>query len=177
MPGKDEDMTTHAIAKDVTPWYREPWPWILFGLPATAVVAGIITLVIAIKHADGLVAEDYYKQGLAINRVLERESRAAQLGLKAQFMFSADKVRVRLEGNAQAKALIARFIHPVQADQDREVTLTAIAPGMFEAQMPRVGATRWHIQLQDDDANWRLSGVWMAGEQSVSVMASAGAKE
>ena len=34
MPGKDEDMTTHAIAKDVTPWYREPWPWILFGLPA-----------------------------------------------------------------------------------------------------------------------------------------------
>jgi hypothetical protein len=50
----------------MTPWYKEPWPWILMAPPATAVLAGIATVWIAVASADGLVAEDYYKQGLAM---------------------------------------------------------------------------------------------------------------
>ena len=65
-------MIVESVLSD-RPWYREPWPWILMSVPATAVVAGIITLWLAVSSADGLVAEDYYKQGLAINRVIERE--------------------------------------------------------------------------------------------------------
>ena len=53
-----------------TPWYRDPWPWILMAGPAAVVVAGAITLWIAFASADGLVAGDYYKQGLAINQVI-----------------------------------------------------------------------------------------------------------
>lgn len=39
------------------PWYREPWPWILMAGPAVVVVAGIATMVIAIRTADPLVAD------------------------------------------------------------------------------------------------------------------------
>ena len=60
-----------------TPWYREPWPWILMAGPVAAVVAGAITLWIAVTHQDALVADDYYKQGLAINRTLDRQTAAA----------------------------------------------------------------------------------------------------
>lgn len=42
-------------------------------MPATAIVAGFITLWLAITSYDGLVADDYYKQGLAINQTLARE--------------------------------------------------------------------------------------------------------
>ena len=38
------------------PWYREPWPWILMSGPATVVVAGCVTAVIAIRTADPVVA-------------------------------------------------------------------------------------------------------------------------
>ena len=65
---------------DKGPWYREPWPWIIMAGPAVVVVAGVVTAWIAFSGADGLVADDYYKQGLAINKVLAREQRAAFLG-------------------------------------------------------------------------------------------------
>jgi hypothetical protein len=58
------------------PWYREPWPWILMAGPATVVVAGIATSVIAFKGADRVVADDPYKRAIEINRTLTREERA-----------------------------------------------------------------------------------------------------
>ena len=54
----------------ITPWYREPWPWLLMSGPATVIVAGIYTSVLAFSGTDGLVADDYYKQGLAMNKTL-----------------------------------------------------------------------------------------------------------
>ena len=33
--------------------HREPMVWLVFGLPALVVIAGIATLVIAIRHRDG----------------------------------------------------------------------------------------------------------------------------
>jgi uncharacterized protein len=35
-----------------TPWYRHGMVWLVIGGPAAVVVAGIATLVIAIKHPD-----------------------------------------------------------------------------------------------------------------------------
>ena len=54
------------------PWYREPWPWLLMAGPVAVVLAGIATTVLAVTTFDGLVADDYYKQGLGINRVIAR---------------------------------------------------------------------------------------------------------
>ena len=56
------------------PWYREPWPWILAAGPVAVILAGIVTVWLAIKSNDGLVADDYYKQGLEVNQVIQRES-------------------------------------------------------------------------------------------------------
>ena len=68
-----------------TPWYREPWPWILMSGPAAVIVAGAFTIWIAFSGADGLVTQDYYKQGLAINRTL-----AQIFGLHAHFLDDLD---------------------------------------------------------------------------------------
>ena len=87
-------MNTRTIDQESAHWYQEPWPWILLGLPGSVVIAGIVTLVIAIKNEDGLVAEDYYKQGLAINQVIARETNAERLGLTAQMLVSGDKLRI-----------------------------------------------------------------------------------
>lgn len=40
------------------PWYREPWPWVAIAIPATAVVASMFTLYLAITNPDYLVVED-----------------------------------------------------------------------------------------------------------------------
>ena len=76
------------------PWYRQFWPWFLILLPASVVVAGLTTLYIANRHADDLVVDDYYKDGLAINRQLEKKQRAADRALRRNSRFTGDTVSV-----------------------------------------------------------------------------------
>ena len=71
------------------PWYRELWPWLIISGPAAVLVAGAVTTWIAFASADGLVAEDYYKQGLGINRRLAREDAARKLGISAAIRIAA----------------------------------------------------------------------------------------
>src|SRR6476646_7248847 len=84
------------------PWYREPWPWLLMMGPAIVVVAGLFTAWLAVSHEDALVADDYYKQGLAINKEIGREAQAASLRLNARVLFGSHRVRVFLSGDAPA---------------------------------------------------------------------------
>jgi hypothetical protein len=52
------------------PWWRYPLVWMVISGPACVVVAGFATLWIAIKIPDPVVSEDYYREGLEINRTL-----------------------------------------------------------------------------------------------------------
>ena len=74
------DTAACAMPAAGTPWYRQRWPWLLMLGPAIVVVAGIVTAVIAIETDDGLVTDDYYKRGLAINQTLERAARMIETG-------------------------------------------------------------------------------------------------
>ena len=63
------------------PWYKEPWPW-LFLVPITAsVIVGFSMLGVAIQTNDGLVTDDYYRQGVLYNENLERDEKAQELGI------------------------------------------------------------------------------------------------
>ena len=49
--------TSHEHLDD-KPWHRQFWPWFLIGLVSSAVLASLITLVIAIRNPDPLVERD-----------------------------------------------------------------------------------------------------------------------
>ncbi len=159
------------------PWYREPWPWILIALPASAVVAGLVTLAIAVKHQDSLVAEDYYKRGLAINQVLARESRAGELGLSARLSLRDGLARVELSGADAPPLLVVRFVHPTRAGEDRELLLAKVSGGWYQAKAPALAGSRWHVQLEDAEGHWRLSSRrWRVGEPlTLEALPAAGA--
>lgn len=156
-------MTTLKLTPQ--PWYREPWPWLLMSGPAVVVVAGVITTVIAFRTADGLVADDYYKQGLTINQTLKREQRAAALGVRAGLLYTPEQARVRvtLEGVAPP-ALTLRLAHPTRAGRDQVVALQLVQPGAYEGVLPpglmgQSDAGRWLTALETPD--WRVAGVWI----------------
>ena len=67
----------------IKPWYKQFWPWFVISLPASAVVAGIITVFIAFDNADSLVVDDYYKAGLAINDQVQLQKNALNYGYAA----------------------------------------------------------------------------------------------
>jgi hypothetical protein len=145
------------------PWYRDRWPWLLILGPAIVVVAGIATLVIAVRTDDGLVADDYYKRGLAINQLLERGARAAEIGVAATVDVGGDgRVVVTLDGggsaaDARPATLKLRLAHPTRAGEDRAASLARADASRYEGQVPPVAAGRWLVIVESD--TWRLPGV------------------
>ena len=41
--------------QDTKPWYRQFWPWFIICLPASAVVASLYTVSLAVRTTDSLV--------------------------------------------------------------------------------------------------------------------------
>ncbi len=54
-------------------WWRYGHVWLLIAGPVLVIVAGLITAWIAISHPDPVLSEDYYRQGLEINKTLRQE--------------------------------------------------------------------------------------------------------
>jgi uncharacterized protein len=137
------------------PWYREPWPWLLMSGPAAVLVAGVVTTWIAFASADGLVAEDYYKQGLAINKRLAREEAARALGVEAAIAVRDGRIRVELKGQAP-EALFVRLAHATRAGYDQRLRLAPAGPGAYETELPPLAAGRWQAVIEDPRASWRI---------------------
>jgi uncharacterized protein len=154
-----------------TPWYREPWPWLLMAGPAAVVVAGGVTLSLAVTSFDGLVADDYYKQGLAVNREIGREARARALGISAAVQFAPDRsaVRVVLRGPAPP-ALSLALVHPTLPGQDQVVALVPAGPGVYEGRMRAPVGRHVRLKLEDAARQWRLDGDWSPKDASLTLV-------
>jgi len=141
--------------------------------PAAAIVAGLFTLVLAYRTEDGLVADDYYKQGLAINRVLKRDERARELNLNAVASFAGDRVRVVLRDTGEApRELRLRLIHPTRSGRDRSVILTSTAPGVYDGAAAEIYGETRRLVLEDAGSTWRLIGNWSGREEPANLGAA-----
>jgi hypothetical protein len=135
--------------------------------PAIVIAAGIYTAWLAVTTDDGLVADDYYKRGLAINRTLERVSRAAALGMKASVdVDERGRARVVLSASsiaAEATPVTVRLsiLHPTRAGQDRLTELVLGPDGAYVGQMTPLPASRWLVIVETDA--WRLPAVEITG--------------
>ena len=151
------------------PWYREPWPWLLMAGPAIVVVAGIATLVIAVVSFDGMVADDYYKQGLGVNRVIAREAEARALGVEGAVQFNAERTQVRvvLRGAAAPKSLRLALVHPTLPREDQAVELAQVSDGVYAGALRPPRAATLRLVLEDGHNRWRLAGSWTTHADAV----------
>lgn len=136
--------------------------------PLAVVVAAAITVVLAVSSNDGLVADDYYKQGLAINRTLARSDKAKNLELHASVLFASGQNTLRAalpEIKDPPQSLRLSFVHPTKAGQDRSARLHRIAEGLYEGRVAVPATGAWRLVLEDESGQWRLTGVWVAGSQ------------
>lgn len=163
-------MNTHALDRDAVappPWYRQRWPWFLIAGPAIVVVAGIVTVWLAIRSDDGLVADDYYKQGLAINQTLARTEQANLLALGAVVDIAPDgAVRVVLNGggdSAVARPLGVRLVlaHPTRAGDDHRAELSRSPDGSYVGRVAALAPGRWRVIVETDV--WRLPAAELDG--------------
>jgi hypothetical protein len=151
-------MNTSLHAK---PWYREPWPWFLISLPAAAVIASLTSFWLAYESSDGMVVGDYYKAGLAINQTLARDDAAQALALTATLQREGSTLVLTLAGHLKTypDRLSLTFAHPTRQGMDQTLLLLQDRGGRYRATLPAMHAGKWHAQLEDTAATWRLAGV------------------
>jgi hypothetical protein len=147
-------------------WYRQFWPWFLIVLPGSVVVASFITLYIAIVNAPSMVNDNYYKEGLAINRSLHEDKLARQMNLSAEVMFNASNKQITLTLTGDQvpaePVIILSFIDPVNSKADFNLPLQRTADGSYQQTLLKLDIKRWYLQLSPtaNDANqrWRIRG-------------------
>ncbi len=153
--------TVGTITAARNPWYKEPWPWFLMAGPFIVILAAIATIYLAVQSNDGLVSDDYYKEGLAINQSLARDDLARELKLSASVMAAGENLRVIFGAEGfKPKNAVLHLVHPTQAGFDQTFELTPESEGVFYAKMPQALSGRWRIILEDSAQNWRLLGDW-----------------
>ena len=164
-------MNMHAVG--VNRWYHEPWPWLLMAGPAAVVLAGAVTIYLALVSNDGLVADDYYKQGLAINQTLSRDAVAREHGHRARIAFAADFNRVEVTfvgGVVVSGPLLLRVAHPGRPAFDRALPLTRDGDNVYVSAFPPLTPGRWRVTLEDAGRTWRLSGdILVPGRAAIDV--------
>jgi hypothetical protein len=47
-------------------WYKEPWMWLVVGLPTIVVVASFVTLWLAISNPETIIEEPHVKVGVTV---------------------------------------------------------------------------------------------------------------
>lgn len=129
----------------------------LIGIPAGTVVACGITIYLAIVSADGMVVDDYYDAGKAINLSKERDERATELGLSAQLVRGDNNaIRVLFNQALDESSLVASFSHATQDERDRTVALVAVGSRSFDAVLDALPPGKWYVQIAPSEGDWRL---------------------
>ncbi len=158
-------MTT----KDIKPWYKYRWPWLLMLGPAIVVAACIHITWVSLQAEDALVVDDYYKQGKAINQDLRRDRVAAELGLQLDMEFVAESKRLqgKVSGMMESAGddMTIRLVHPTRPDHDMMLNVHVATDGGFAVDLPALEHTRWRVQVEGQERAWRLHGEWRWPDQ------------
>jgi len=140
-----------------TSWYREPWAWLVFILPFTAVVAGITTYIIANTDPDTLVVGDYYKTGKAINLQVAKVKQAQKLGMRFTLKLSNNELVVKPTGIEKSFPLInISFFHPTLEEKDFFLSLTPDGIGHFRHTFDHDVSGKWKITLTPFENHWKI---------------------
>ncbi|PKO85335.1 MAG: hypothetical protein CVU18_20675 [Betaproteobacteria bacterium HGW-Betaproteobacteria-12] len=154
-----------TLQRDNTPWYKQRWPWFLIAGPATVIIAGIVTVWLAVISNDGLVTDDYYKQGLTVNQRLQRDHQASSLGLHADVMRAGLNVRLMMMADVPAvmpDSLVLKLAHPTRAGQDQAMEMRSEGQGFYAGKLNADITGRWLVSIEDPAGKWRLQGEWQA---------------
>ncbi|GJM05259.1 MAG: hypothetical protein DHS20C09_12500 [marine bacterium B5-7] len=142
------------------PWFKEYYVWLIIFFPLLAIIGGIITSIIAIKSDDGLVVDDYYKQGLEINRTLERDRAASnyQLDADINIINKQDIILIELKAGSNFKfppGIRVSFLNATRSGLDKTINLLLTENNVYRGDLSKLSPGKWYAHIEYND--WRLT--------------------
>ena len=142
------------------PWYKQFWLWFILAPLAILIAATFYLLYLAITTSDGVILDNYYRDGKGYVLRTEEDEFARSAQLRAELHLADDRVQVKLTGHLvpmpdQLRLIIA---HPTSQAYDVSVDLTHRGLGEFTAPLSAQFSGRRILQLQpvNSEQDWRL---------------------
>jgi len=141
-------------------WYTNPWVWFVLFVPFTAVLFGAVMIISANYQPDDLVVDDYYKEGKGINRRIQQDVRAVQIGATASVLaMTPQGVLFEIVGGGDHLTL--DMFHVTSKEKDLQIKLVRQSETQYTASSPvladRLNSTGiWYLEIRDEETGWRL---------------------
>lgn len=164
-------MTNH---EQTQPWYKYFWPWFIIAIPVITVAANLWFIQMSLSRGDSKVNDNYYKEGLAINQVVEADQEALAAGLTAELELDAKTglVKVRMPAGKHLEQLAMAINHPMEASYDMVLALASKDGQIFEGRAPKpLNYSRWYVEISGlvDGKKWRLRGEWNIAQNQLTL--------
>lgn len=168
-------------ATDSKPWYKQFWPWFVISLPATAVVAGLITVVIAVQNKPDIVRDNWYKDGVAIQLRKDRTDRAKALGIAFDYVLERETRKFHLNAvgldSATTPMLVVSLQHPTLQTRDIEATAARMPDGRYSALLESLPEGIYRAQISAPNSDWQVNGEIQFSHPEVTGKLSASAQK
>ncbi len=146
---------------EARPWHREPLVWMVIALPAAAVVAGLVTLWIAVSGRDDVVRDDFRQAGRSVHPDPRRDNAAVVAGVRARVALDGASgqvsVDITLDRGPQPDGLVLILSHATRSDLDRLVRLEREGDA-WQGSTARFETGHWYVEVTPSDRAWRLTG-------------------
>lgn len=141
-----------------TSWYKQFWPWFIFFIPASAVIACITLLIYMSDKGPSMVVDDYYKKGKAVNLELSKFKQAKALYLHADLTIKDGIITLNFTkgDHRNAPALKLAFYHTTLKEKDLDLVLTPNANGGFSTVTEKLLDERYTVFIEPMDGSWKL---------------------
>lgn len=140
-----------------TPWYKQFWPWFVISIPVSSMIVGVIQLSYALNSPNDMVIDNYYKEGLGINTVLDKRDLATELNIGASIIVDNTTGEVLLTSeNAHEQALTLNFYNSAVSNKDFTLVLTRIADNQYRGNLEKSISGIWNLYLEST-VGWQIS--------------------
>lgn len=148
---------------------RNPALWLVIGLPAASIVAGIALVAIATRTGGHDISPDRVDRMAQVQQTdLGPDHRAMQMNLSAVLRRQDDVLYLNpITGEFPRAPLQLQLRHPLRAADDTQVTLAPQEDGQWQAELALAEDHDWNVVLSAEDGSWRLFGRLPAGQNAV----------
>ena len=148
---------------------REPMVWLVFGLPAASVVAGLLLVATAVRSGGADEVTDKVQRHAQIQLTeLAPDQRAHAMNVAMLLRIDLDSIEVLpVSGELPRKqSLVLDLNHPTDASRDQRLVLLPSGQGWRVA--ARVDTSHeWIARLGPSDGDWRILGRMQVGGHAI----------
>ncbi len=152
------------------PFWREPMMWLVLGLPAASVVAGVILVSLAARDSSDSVGDVVTRTAQIQVSDLSPDARARDLRLSAIVRVDEGFLEVLPVTGDFARGQPLRLVlrHPALAASDLELRAEPADNG-WRAEVELPLDHDWKLEVMPEGMPWRLQGRLPAGQRAAHV--------